>query len=228
MLPPAAGAAFRLGLEDPNHFSALEIEKHGEAVRHTDGPLAYWTTTSYPLDYSSGGSGKTIRFHIHASGRTQAFTWKTQRGFLSRPDDLKNQELTAYVRVHGIFDRTRAAVTLKVRGGAHTEHDGDLASCTMMTFAPTGSAGVTRFGKELRHPEYDYVTLAPRFEASLEDNRWVALKLVTFAPSGRPGEIEYRLYVDVNPFDRDGHPANHFRLFSEYVDVEGKSTGRYS
>lgn len=35
---------------------------------------------------------------------------------------------------------------------------------------------VTRFGKELRHPEYDYVPLEPRFSASLEEGRWVGLK----------------------------------------------------
>jgi hypothetical protein len=38
-----------------------------------------------------------------------------------------------------------------------------------------------------------------------------------------------RLYIDSDPFDvATGAPKNGWRLFSEYVDVESKSTGRYS
>jgi hypothetical protein len=130
--------------------------------------------------------------------------------------------------VHGIFDPGRAAVTLKIRGGAHTDRDGDLASCTMVTFGPAAAPAVTRFGKELHHPDYDYVPLAPRFAAALQENRWVGLKLVSFATPGAPGKVTYQLYVDDEPFDGRGGAKNGFRLFSEYVDVEGRSTGHYS
>jgi hypothetical protein len=224
----AAGASFRLGLDDPNGAPDLAIEKNGGAMRHREGPIAFWSTRAYALEYASGGEGKTIRLHIHASGGRQEFTWKTQHGFLSSPRDVRNQEFTAYVRVHGIFDVRRAAISLKIRGGRHTASDPDLASCTMMTFAPTASPAVTRFGKELAHPDYDYVKLEPRFPFALEENRWIGLKLVSYAdPSGIRRVINH-LYVDDVPFDDAGRPANHFRLFSEYVDEEGKSTGRYS
>jgi hypothetical protein len=228
LLPSAPGSSFRLGASDPNQTPDFGIEKNGRATRHTEGALTYWTISAYPLDYSSGGSGKTCRLHIHASGGDQEFTWQTQHGYLSSPRDLKNQEFTAYVRVHGIFDVRRAMVTLKIRGGKHTQDDGDLASCTMMTFSPAASPAVTRFGKELVHPEYDYVKLVPSFPASLEENRWVGLKLVSYAPTDDPGRVINRLYVDDAPFDEAGRPANHFRLFSEFIDVEGHSTGRYT
>jgi hypothetical protein len=226
LFPTAQGSMFRLGDGDPNQTPRFAIEKNARATRHVEGLLVYWSVTAYALDYSSGGTGKTIRLHIHASDGQQEFTWQTQHGFLSSPLDPKNQEFTAYVRAHGIFDLRRAAVTLKIRGGKHAQDDGNLASCTMMTFSPSGSLAVTRFGKELVHPEYDYVKLEPRFGASLVENRWVGLKLVSYA-SG-PARITNQLYVDDDPFDGQGRPRNHFRLLSEFVDVEGQRTGRYT
>jgi hypothetical protein len=228
LFPSAPGSAFLLGNADPNHLDRLEIEGYTRAIRAADGAMGYWNLAAHALQYSSGGTGKTIRLDIHASGRVQNFTWRTQRGYLSTPADLRNQEFTAYVRVHGIFDPSRAAVSLKVRGGAHTSQDGDLASCTMVTFAPARSPGVSRFGKELHHPDYDYVPLPLRFGASLEENRWVGLKLVTYAVPDTPGQVRYELYVDDDPFDARGRPTNRFRRLSEYVDVEGRSTGYYS
>jgi hypothetical protein len=226
LLPSASGASFRLGARDPNQTQGLEIEQHTQATLGREGKLQYWSIKAHDLEYASGGSGKTIRLHIFAGGE-QRFTWKTQHGYLGTPRDFRNQELTAYVRVHGIFDLRRAAVSLKIRGGAHTTRDGDLASCTMLTFAPRGARAVTRFGKELHHPDYDYVPLEPRFSASLEEGRWVGLKLVSYFVPGAPASVMNRLYVDTAPFDGEGRPRNDWRLFSEYLDVEGKSTGRY-
>jgi len=227
LLPSAPGASFRLGKRDPNQTEGLEIERHTRASPEREGKLEYWSVAAHDLDYASGGSGKTVRLHIRASGGEQRFTWQTQQGYLGAPRDLKNQEFTAYVRARGIFDVGRAGVSLKIRGGRHTQRDGDLASCTMLTFAPHGSRGVTRFGKELHHPDYDYVPLEPRFAAALEEGRWVGLKLVSYSVPGLPKSVMNRLYVDPAPFDGEGRPQNGWQLFSEYLDVEGKSTGRY-
>ena len=227
LFPSAEGSSFRLGQADLNRAEGVEIERHTPASLEREGELSYWSIAAHELEYSSGGSGKTIRVHIHASGGEQHFTWQTQQGFLSSARDLRNQEFTAYVRVHGIFDTHRAAISLKIRGGGHTTKNTDLASCTMLTFAPANARAVTRFGKELRHPEYDYVALEPRFSAALEENRWFGLKLVSYAQRGAPASVMNQLYVDPNPFDEKGLPRNGWRLLSEYRDVEGKSTGRY-
>lgn len=221
------GSAFRLGDRDPNHVERLQIERRTPALHRREGRLFYWSVAAHSLDYSSGGSGKTVRLHIHASGGEQRFDWQTQRGYLSNESDLKNQEFTAYVRARGVFDLRRAAISLKIRGGLHTARDGDLASCTMLTFAPAGSR-VTRFGKELHHPDYDYVALEPLLPAALEDGRWVGLKLVSYLTAGTPRSVMNQLFVDSTPFDGDGRPSNHWQLFSEYLDEEGKSTGHYS
>jgi hypothetical protein len=227
LLPSAWGSSFRLGDQDPNSTPNFEIEKRGVAVQAHDGPIRYWKLDTYDLDYSSGGSGKTARLHIRASSSPQSFTWRTQQGNLGSTSDFKNQEFTAYLRVRGIFDLRRAAVSLKIRGGRHTKDDGDLASCTMMTFAPLGAPAVSRFGKELHHPDYDYVVLEPRFQAALEEGRWVGLKLVSYTDPNYDERVVNQLFVDDAPFDANGRPRNGFRLLSEYADVEGKSTGKY-
>jgi len=86
----------------------------------------------------------------------------------------------------------------------------------------------TMFGKELTHPSYDYVKLAPQTQALLKDNQWIGLKIVSYAQAADPTKIVNQLYVDTSPFDADAKPLNNWELLSEYNDTEGKSTGRYS
>jgi hypothetical protein len=226
MLFPSAGkeTGFRLGANDPNDTDGFLIENKAAARSQQLGSLRFWNTTPWNLSYSAGGTGKTARLHI--MGGEQKFTWKNEAGFLSSPTELKNQEFTVYVRVHDIFDAERAMVTMKIRGGDHTTSNGDLASCTMMTLGALVKN--TMFGKELTHPSYDYVKLAPRTEASLKDNQWIGMKLVSYAQVADPKKIVNQLYVDTSPFDAAGKPLNDWQLLSEYIDTEGKSTGRYS
>lgn len=228
LFPSATGVSFRLGAGNPNALDGLTIEKGTVAASRSDGGVRYWNVASYPLDYSSGGSGWTSRVHLYASGGSQRYTWRTQAGYLSSPSDAKNQEFTAYVRVHGILDAPRAQVTLKIRGGSHSTSNPDLASCVMMTFGAAGDSKNVRFAKELVHPTYDYVTLSPRVAVGLRDSVWVGLKLVSWNDPKDATRVLNRLYVDAAPFTTRGTPANNWQLMAEYVDVAGKSTGTYS
>jgi hypothetical protein len=225
----APGSSFDLDGLDPNDGAGgrFEIERETRASPASGGALRSWNVVAHAINYASGGAGQTIRLHIRPGGGRQRLTWQTQQGYLSAPTDVRNQEFTAYVRAHGIFDVRRAAITLKIRGGEHTERDGDRASCIMMTLAPREAGAVTRFGKELTHPIYDYVTLAPHFDAALVAEQWFGLKLVSYAAGDAPARVVNELYLDTEPFDASGRPQNHWRLFSQYVDVEGVSTGHY-
>ena len=230
LFPSAPGAHWNLGTQDPNSAPGLEIEKGVNASAHTEQGVKFWNIVSYALDYSSGGSGVTSRLHMHASGGSQRYTWKNTPGYLANTEDVRNQEMTAYIRPHKFTDLSRTQVTLKVRGGRHTPISGDLASCVMMTYGPAaaGSSRIVRFGKELEHPNYDYVSLSSRVPGSLTDGQWVGLKMVSYQPRGDSKRVVNRLYVDAAPFDAQGRPGNHWQLASEYVDVEGVSTGRYN
>jgi hypothetical protein len=167
--------------------------------------------------------------HIYTSGGEQTNHWKTHKGFLSSPSDIRNQEFTAFVRVHTITDPKRAAITLKIRGGAHTSRNPELASCTMMTFQAPSTGAVVRFGKEFTHPIYDYLILKPAVAAGLIENRWVGLKLLSYKSLDDPARVTNRLYLDEDPFEAtSGKPRNAWRFFAEFVDVEGVSTGKYN
>lgn len=221
------GLAFGLGTADPNDTPHLAIENGIPAQPGQEGNLRFWSLATYPLAYASGGEGRTIRLDVAASGFAQRNTWRSRPAYLADLLDFGDQEFTAYVRVHRIVDPERAAITLKVRGGQHTASAPELASCTMMTFASHQASAISRFGKELDHPKYDYVKLPLRYSAELTDNQWVGLKLVSFHDPGHAERVVYRLYVDAAPFAADGSPRNDFHLLSEYLDQAGVSTGQY-
>ena len=220
------GSALALGSGNPNTDKRFGFDYKATATAAQDGGLRYWSLPATPLTYSSGGKGYTARLHLFASGGQQQFTWKTQRGYLSSPHDVRNQEFTVYVRVHEPLTPLNAQVTLKIRGGRHSEKDGDLAS-SMMTFGPGGPSGITRFAKELTHPLYDYVVLRPLLDVALQPAQWYGLKLISYSRPGVSGEVLNQLYVDTAPFDAAGRPANGWQLLSEYTDVQGKRTGRH-
>jgi hypothetical protein len=228
LLPSAIGARFRLGSADPNRMANFQIERKTPASARSQGAWRYWNVTAHDLDYASGGSGKTSRLHIHANGGRQLYTWKNQSGFLSAPTDIRNQEFTAFIRVHGISDAKRAMITLKIRGGAHSAKNPELASCTMMTLQAASTGAVARFAKELTHPIYDYVKLKPKFDTALIEGRWFGVKLISYNATAQPAQVINRLYLDEDPFDGAGHPRNRWKLFTEYIDVEGARTGNYN
>ncbi len=229
LFPTAPGSIFRLGTRNPNSSSNFQIEKMTTASRHVESGIQFWRISAHDLKYASGGFGKTSRLHIYAGGARQLYTWKTQTGFLSSPADIRNQEFTAFARVQGISDPKRAAISLKIRGGAHSEKNPDWASCAMLTFQAATTGAVARFGKELVHPIYDYVRLTPRFDSALVEGRWVGLKLVSYSSPREAGHVVNRLYLDTDPFNpATGKPRNEWKLFAEFIDVEGASTGRYT
>ncbi|MDP3655173.1 MAG: hypothetical protein Q8R67_26235 [Rhodoferax sp.] len=230
MLRPSAagGTHLALGAQDPNSHTRFGIDYHTQATPERSGKLHFWNIKATPLRYASGGSGYTARLHLYASGGRQTSNWKTQNGFLGNPADVKNQEFTVYVRMHTLLTPAIAQATLKIRGGGHHAKDPDAGSCTMMTFGPASNPRPARFGKELTHPVYDYVTLQPQLDATLPENRWVGLKLLSWTAPHSPAQVINQLHIDTAPFDANGHPANHWRLYSAYTDVQGKSTGHYT
>nr|WP_315463446.1 hypothetical protein [uncultured Rhodoferax sp.] len=120
LLPaPPGGSALALSNSNPNTDKRFGFDYQASATAAQEGGLRYWKLPASPLTYSSGGQGYTARLHLYASGGKQAFNWKTQRGYLSSPQDVRNQEFTVYVRVHEPLTPLNAQVTLKIRGGRH-------------------------------------------------------------------------------------------------------------
>jgi hypothetical protein len=222
------GTVLRLGDQDPNTSAIVAFDYKIKATRGTEGGITFWTMPCVALNYASGKKGYTARVHLRVAGAKQNFNWKTQKGYLGSTSDMRNQEFTVVLRVHDLLTPAIAQATLKIRGGEHHANDPDAGSCTMMTFAPASTKTVTRFGKELSHPEYDYVNLKLAFDAALQDNTWVGLKLLSWTNPKNSNQVINQLHINTAPFDNAGKPTDQWLLLSEYIDVEGKSTGRYS
>lgn len=220
-----AGSSWNLGTRNPNTDPTYFDLNGDKATQGSDNGISYWTTTGHKVSYASGApDGVTVRLNIKAGGGSQKYSWThgaLTNGYLGSPRDLKNLEATVYVRVSNPKG-THTSMTWKVRGGKHSSSNGDLASCVEMD-VPFGG-GAPRAARELHHPNYDYVKLAPKFPYQLQAGKWVGVKIVSYLV---PGGAKNQLYLDTNPFDTSGKPRNDFKLYTEWMDKNGQSTGRY-
>jgi hypothetical protein len=227
LLPPAPqGSSWSLGGRDPNSEDPRYFDLDGDsATRGEEDGIVYWSNPGHTLRYASGEpDGRTARFNIKASGGTQTYTWQSgarEQGYLSSPQDLRNFEATAYVRVRGATGAD-TSMSWKLRGGRHSGSDGASASCTGM-LVPSGDESPAAY-RELNHPHYDHVELAPRFPFRLQEGRWLAVKVVSYLVEGGTRNL---LYLDGDPFDAEGRPRNGFRLYTEWDDRDGVPTGQY-
>jgi hypothetical protein len=232
------GTSWRLGAGNPHNPNFIvqgvpnTLDNPGPAMQMTEGPLTYWNAKAYLDSYSSNNEPfYTMRLHILASGGNQHYTWQDNPGYLSNDRDVKDQEFTIYFRIHNILDAGDYDVSMKIRGGMHTDTgDGNLGSCVLFTFGPEDafSGKPARFGKELLHPRYDYISVDTLVEAGLRENTWTGLKMVSYSPAGQPDHVVNQLYLDSDPFDARGKPQNRWQLLAEYEDIDGVDSGRYS
>jgi hypothetical protein len=221
------GLIWRLGDRNPNNITFFKA--NGNAVTSkSEGNLKYWNLEAIPVTYTGNESGWTTRFDVYNSNtKKQLYSWKSQKGYLGSVKDPRDEEVTIYMRGHGAVSMKRLQWTLKIRGGEHTNVNPERASCTMMTFGVKNTTRITKFGKELTHPYYDYVSLKPKIpDTELKENVWYGLKLVSYRKNA--WSTHNQLWLDTDPWDANGKPKNNWRLFSEYVDATGKSTGRYN
>lgn len=223
--PDPSGSSFRLGAEDPTASEPFFDIEGDEATPGNDAGVPFWSTTGHRVGYASGlPDGKTVRLHLHPGGGEQSYTWRDgalENGYIGSPADLLNFEATVYVRVHE-DNGTHHSMSWKMRGGAHTKPETARASCVGMD-VPFGGVAPQAF-RELDHPTYDHLELTPFFDYQLEEGRWVGVKVVSYLVDGG---TRNQLYLDTDPFDATGAPRNQFRLFTEWYDRDGESTGTY-
>ncbi len=219
------GSSFHLGAGDPTQSEPFFGIEGDPATPGTEAGVPYWSTAGHRVTYASGKpAGRTVRLHLRPSGGEQSFTWRDgagSSGFIGNPDDLLNLEATVYVRVHG-DNGTHHSMSWKMRGGEHVKPETARSSCVGMD-VPFGGVAPQAF-RELDHPTYDHVALAPLFDYQLEEGRWLGVKVVSYLVDGGTRNL---LFLDTDPFDPDGTPRNQFRLFTEWYDRDGESTGHY-
>ncbi len=227
MLFPAEpdGSSFHLGADDPTDAEPRFGMEGDEATPGTEAGIEYWSTAGHRVTYASGKpAGKTVRLHFRPGGGQQSFTWRDgalENGYIGSPRDLLNFEATVFVRVHE-DNGTHHSMSWKLRGGEHTKPETARSSCVGMG-VPFGGVAPQAY-RELDHPTYDHLALTPFFDYQLEEGRWLGVKVVSYLVEGGTRNL---LFLDTDPFDASGRPRNQFRLFTEWFDRDGESTGHY-
>ena len=219
------GSHFVLGKQNPNNLKNFTTDSHNEFVKKKEGNIEYWSVFSGDITYKSTGEhSKSCRLNIFASTTKQTNDWKAamKSGFIGNEKDLKNQEVTAIIRVNKRVGR-KTACSIKMRGGGHHRDKPDQAACIQLDVSTRDSGHTARWAKELSHPLYEYQNLKPFFEFFVEEGKWFGMKTTSWNNKDNKDNTTTatinRCYIDPDPFNSaDGTLRNNYRLYSEYVD----------
>ncbi|MDO8572733.1 MAG: hypothetical protein Q7S11_03120 [bacterium] len=220
------GNSFTLSFdEDPQVQEGFGIG--GSIVgKETENGIIYYKVVAERVTYADGQpDGLTIRLRMHAPG-SQQYTWRTgasEHGYIGTEKDNENFEATIYFRVHD-FNKTHTSFSWIIRGGVHGGSHDPRSSCIGMQ-VPYANLKAKVF-KELDHPDYDFLTINRKFDYAIQENKWLAVKVVSFLEEQQKRTRNF-LYLDTNPYNEDGSPRNDFHLYTEWNDIEGVSTGQY-
>jgi hypothetical protein len=227
---PAAGTSFLLDVQHPDSIDGARFETNTPIAPEHENELPYVTLKGEPVMYADGmPDGTTIRLYTKAPG-TQKYTWRDgarEHGHLGSEADFKNIEATVYMRVRE-HNGTHTSISWILRGGTHTSSHDPHASCIglQVPYEPYSGTEATVF-RELDHPDYDFVNVKRHFDYSIKENTWVAIKAISLLDPENKRTKNY-LYLDTDPFDETMSPRNEFKLYSEWEDVDGVSTGQYN
>jgi hypothetical protein len=215
------GSYFVLEKQNPNNLKNFTTDSHNKFVKKKEGNIEYWSVFSGDITYKSTGEhAKSCRLNIFASTTKQTNDWKAaiKSGFIGNEKDLKNQEVTAIIRVNKRVGR-KTACCIKMRGGGHHKDKPDQAACIQLDVSTRDSGhAAARWAKELSHPLYEYQNLKPFFEFFVKEGKWFGMKTTSWNNKDKTTTTN-RCYIDPDPFNfNDGTLRNNYRLYSEYID----------
>ena len=218
------GSYFILDKQNPNNLKNFTTDSRNEFVKEKEGNIEYWSMFSGDITYKSTAEhAKSCRLNIFASTTKQTNDWKAamKSGFIGNKKDLKNQEVTAIIRVNKRVGR-KTACCIKMRGGGHHKYSPDQAACIQLDVSTRDSGhAAARWAKELSHPLYEYQDLKAFFEFFVEEGKWFGMKTTSWNNNkdNTTTTTTNRCYIDPDPFNSDdGTLRNNYRLYSEYVD----------
>jgi hypothetical protein len=221
------GSCFVLHKQNPNNLKNFTTDSHYQFVKKKERNIEYWNVFSGDITYrSTGEHAKSCRLNIFASTTKQTNDWKAamKSGFIGNEKDLKNQEVTAIIRVNKRVGR-KTVCCIKMRGGGHHKDRPDQAACIQLDVSTRDSRYAARWAKELSHPLYEYQNLTPFFEFFVEEGKWFGIKTTSWNNKDNNNNKDNtittlnRCYIDPDPFNSaDGTLKNNYRLYSEYVD----------
>jgi hypothetical protein len=200
---------------------------NNNAVKKTEGNLAFWRVSGKDVHYSDQSIGKTIRVNINAGGGLdghQENTWEDNPRYIWTKNDSKNAEFTYYIRCsgkisgHGIATN-HVTCSSKFRGGIHTgNHDPHASCCELVLRVGEGNTSLN-YNFEYNHPDYvndEDGTNKLQANNDTEVGKWFGRKTIVWTNSDGKS-VTARDYIDLDPFTANGKPKNNWKPLQEKV-----------
>ncbi len=155
------------------------------------------------MQFESIGSPIGFHFSSDTDGRSQ---WVADL-----PHCFVNIEVTGYLFIHGV-ENDGEEVSIKLRGGPHTDDNNDWGSCYIIGIGYDGSVNSQY---EEPHPDnhdmaYDEVTSDPLDGDAI--GKWFGIKAIVWEEGG---EDHIECWIDPGGLDGSGKPKNEWVLFWE-------------
>lgn len=226
------GTEFYLNMDDPykggaytSRLSAQFNISYGRGsqlpftAKTDSNGLKYFNTTGNPVNYASGSKpGRSVRLDVYPDGGKWAnrtsHSWQKNPGHLYTDKGIGSGEYTVFIRVHGDLG-SHQAYACKIGG-----RDEDAIRSLIEMVYPTATHSEIQVNYNYAHFPYVHAkpTLISRLLPPLADNgEWIGVKTIhKIAPDRKSSDWE--IWVDTNPFDSNGKPANNWVLAATYKD----------
>jgi len=183
--------------------------------------LVYYNTTGSPITYNSGAPpGRSVRLDMYPDGGkwndTTNYSWSSNPGYLYTPKGIRSQEFTVYFRGQGdLGSGIHHAAAAKIAG----RDEDNIRSVIEMLYPEVTHTSV---GVNYNYAHFPYVAASGVKQLfsgdQMTQNKWVGMKVVKkVADDNKSTDLEE--WVDLNPFNSSGKPANNWRLKATYHDT---------
>jgi hypothetical protein len=184
----------------------------------TEGNLKFYNSTGQVQHYASGNpDSRSVRNDVYPSGgiwgNNTKYSYKSNPGYLYKPNHFHNKEMTIYVRPHGQL-KTHESFAFKMQG----RDDDDIRSCIEFCY-PTATLKGPAINVEYKHfpyVSYKGVRVYNTSSNKQTDGKWVGVKCVLIIADNKKSAW-LGLFEDINPFTSAGKPANNWKLRADSV-----------
>jgi hypothetical protein len=190
--------------------SFLSVDATGSGIRNILGSLVYYAFDAREGTFVSGAPNFTVRLDwISSSGETQAgVSLAKSRGYIGRPNDTKNAEVTAIFRIRNLPNEqvSHHDASIKARGSTHSESiETTLQAGGRMPYTTKGRHN-SLYGVEYTHPSYQYenVTFVSPYSSSdyplITVDQWYGLKFVIYNVNNNQ-TVHTEMWIDPDPIN---------------------------
>ena len=198
------------------------------ATKQTHGSLVFWRMNARLGTFvNTGNTSYTIRPTWMSSRQSTpaGLSLAKSRGYLSSPNDTKNIEFTAIIRVASVKNRNEQA-TLKWRGGTHTTtEEQTLQGGSRFPYYTESEPSLFTFEKTHPTDRHNNVTFVAPYSATnyprLSVGKWRGIKTIVYNINNNQG-IHVEWWIDPDPIELseiDGAPTGRFNNRWEKIAV---------